>query len=645
MIRPTLAAAAALSLAGCATTPATSLASAEVVAPVLLTSDAVDSHSYARPAEARVTHVALDLAADFQAKTMSGTATLDVLSRPGAREVVLDTRDLTIRSVIDGAGTPLPFTLGASDPVHGAPLTVTHNGAKQVRIAYSTAPGAPALQWLTLDQTAGKTQPFLFSQGESILNRSWIPTQDSPGIRQTWEAAITVPAPLTAVMSAEALTTNGEAAADGTHRFRFRMDKPVAPYLIALAVGDLKFQAVGSRTGVWAEPVTLAEAADEFADLPKMVDAAEGLYGPYRWGRYDLLVLPPAFPFGGMENPRLTFVTPTVLAGDRSLTSLVAHELAHSWSGNLVTNATWDDFWLNEGFTVYFENRIMEALYGPDRSRMLADLGWSDLQSALKDNAGPDTALHLDLTGRDPDDGLTDIAYEKGATFLRTIEAAVGRPRWDAYLKGYFDRHAFQPQTTAGFRADLKANLFGGDEAAMARIGVDEWLYKSGLPANAVHITSPAFAKVDTLAETYASGGPAPTQWAGWTTQERQRFLAALPRQLPAERLAVLDRTFGLSDTGNSELRFGWLQLALPNNYEPARASAERFLLSQGRRKFVAPLFATLLPSPTGDRGWRGRSTPRRGPAITRSPRRRSTRLLVTRPSTLPHRVVATMTD
>ena len=589
---------AALTLTGCATAPATSTltsADAPAVAPVLLTADARDDHSYARPAEARVTHVALDLAANFASRTMSGTATLDVLSAPAARELVLDTRDLTVRSVTDGGGAPLPFTLGESDPVHGAPLTITHGGAKQVRIAYTTAPGAPALQWLTPDQTAGKTQPFLFSQGQAILNRSWIPTQDSPGIRQTWDAAITVPAPLTAVMSAEMLTPAGEPAGDGQRRYRFRMDKPVAPYLIALAVGDLKFQAIGPRTGVWAEPVTLKQAADEFADLSKMVDTAEGLYGPYRWGRYDLLVLPPAFPFGGMENPRLTFVTPTVLAGDRSLTSLVAHELAHSWSGNLVTNATWDDFWLNEGFTVYFENRIMEALYGRGRAAMLADLGWSDLQSALKDNAGPDTALHLDLTGRDPDDGLTDIAYEKGATFLRTLEAAVGRERWDRYLTGYFDRHAFQPQTTAGFRADLLANLFGGDEAAMARVGVDEWLYRPGLPANAVHITFPAFAKVDALASGFAAGSAAPAEWSGWTTQERQRFLAALPRQLSADRLAVLDRAYGLGDTGNSELRFGWLQLAIPNGYAPARASAERFLLAQGRRKFVAPLFATLL--------------------------------------------------
>ena len=599
-----------LVLGGCATmaerTPDRT-ASATMAAPVLTSPDAVDAHSYARPAEARVTHVALDLVADFAAKTMSGTATLDVQSAPGVKELVLDTRDLAIRSVTDGNGAPLPYTAGARDPVHGAPLTVTHDGARQVRIAYTSAPGAPALQWLSPDQTAGKRRPFLFSQGEAILNRSWIPTQDSPGIRQSWDATIAVPAGLTAVMSAEMLTPGGEPAGGGTRRFRFRMDKPVAPYLIALAVGDLKFQSLGPRTGVWAEPVTLAGAASEFRDLEGMVTTAEGLYGPYRWGRYDLLVLPPSFPFGGMENPRLTFVTPTVLAGDRSLVSLVAHELAHSWSGNLVTNATWDDFWLNEGFTVYFENRIMEALYGPERSRMLADLGWSDMQSAIADAGGPtgaDTRLHLDLAGRDPDDGMTDIAYEKGATFLRTLEAAVGRPRWDAYLKDYFARHAFQPQTTAGFRADLLANLFGGDEAAMKAAQVDRWLYQPGLPSNAVHITSPAFVQVDALA---AGDLAAPIPWEGWTTQERLRFLNSLPRTLSTDRLALLDRRFGLSDSGNSELRFAWLQLALPNDYRPARASAEQFLLSQGRRKFVAPLFTTLM----AQTGW--------GPALARS--------------------------
>src|SRR4029450_2458259 len=233
---------------------------------------------------------------------------------------------------------------------------------KRIIITYKSAPNASALQWLTPQQTAGKKAPFLFSQGESINNRSWIPTQDSPGIRQSWEATIHVPAGMTAVMSAprieQPITQGGESV------FNFRMSHSVAPYMIAIAVGDLVFKPLGSRTGVWAEPATLEAAASELSDTEKMVATAEKLYGPYRWGRYDVLVLPPSFPIGGMENPNMTFLTPTFIAGDKSLVSLVAHELAHSWSGNLATNATWNDFWLNEGMTTYAEGRIVEELYG-----------------------------------------------------------------------------------------------------------------------------------------------------------------------------------------------------------------------------------------------------------------------------------------
>src|SRR5690606_28777697 len=240
----------------------------------------------------------------------------------------------------------------------------------------------------------------------------------------------------------------------GRRAFRFRLDNPVPPYLIALGVGDIAFQSLGARTGVWTEPSMLERSAAEFTEVEAMVEAAEALYGPYIWGRYDLLVLPPSFPFGGMENPRLTFATPTIIAGDRSLVSLVAHELAHSWSGNLVTNATWDDFWLNEGFTVYFENRIMEAIYGAERAEMLRSLEWTELQAELAGLPARDQHLHLDLQGRDPDDGMTSIAYDKGALFLRTIEGIVGRERFDAWLRGYFQRNAYRPMTTALFLAD-----------------------------------------------------------------------------------------------------------------------------------------------------------------------------------------------
>jgi len=572
------------------------------IAPVLTAPDAHDIHSYARPAEARVTHLALDLNADFTAKRIAGTATLDVQAAPGAKEIVLDSKGLEIHAVTDAQGKPLPFVLGKADPILGAPLIVQLGGARQVKIAYASAPDAAALQWLTPQQTAGKQHPFLFSQGESILNRTWIPTQDSPGIRQTWEARIVVPEPLKAVMSGERLTPDGEAvpeAEGGGRAFRFRMDKPVAPYLIALAAGDIAFQPLGKRTGIYAEPATLKAAAWEFADTEKMVDAAEQLYGPYRWGRYDIIVLPPSFPFGGMENPTLTFATPTAIAGDRSLVSLIAHELAHSWSGNLVTNATWSDFWLNEGFTTYFQSRIMEKLYGMEATDRERSLGWDDMQAAIREAGGPaspKSRLHLDLEGTDPDDGMNDIAYEKGAAFLRTIEAAVGRERFDAYLRSYFDRHAFQPMTSSVFLADIRVELVKGDRALERKLMLDQWVYRPGTPSNAVPPPAGAFAAVDAASAAFAAGGPASAApFQRWTTSERLRFITRLPKALPRPRLAELDRAYGLSDTRNSEVLFAWLRLALRNRYDPAVPAAERFLTSMGRRKFVLPLFKALV--------------------------------------------------
>jgi len=316
-----------------------------------------------------------------------------------------------------------------------------------------------------------------------------------------------------------------------------------------------------------------------------------------------VLVLPPSFPFGGMENPRVTFATPTILAGDRSLTSLIAHELAHSWSGNLVTNATWRDFWLNEGFTTYFENRIMEQLYGADRARMLEVLGRRDLDDELKklkDKPG-DQVLHLDLTGRNPDDGVTSIAYDKGAAFVRTIEATVGRPRFDAWLRGYFDRHAFTSLTTAEFLEDLRANLIRGDADLERRLQLHAWLEEPGLPGNATTPASDAFVRVEQQVERLTSGtAAAALDTAGWTTHHWQHFLGSLPRTLTAAQLADLDTAFGFSKSGNSEVLFAWLRIAIAHRYQPAMPALEHFLTSQGRRKFLKPLYEDLMATAWG---------------------------------------------
>jgi leukotriene-A4 hydrolase len=596
-LRPLIAALAAAFLASCQAEQAPpAAAEAAKVAPILDAADAVDIHSYAKPLEARVTHLDLDLAVDFDAKRVGGTATLDVQARPGAKEIILDNKGLEIEAIADEAGKPLPYNVGAADENLGAPLSIQMGDARKIVIRYKSAPDAGALQWLTAEQTAGKKHPFLLSQGQSIENRTWIPTQDSPGVRQSWEAKITVPQPLTAVMSAPRV---GEPEQTGRSRqFAFRIDNPVAPYLIAIGVGDLAFRDLGPRTGVWAEPVMLDKAAAELADTEKMVDAAESLYGPYKWGRYDMLVLPPSFPFGGMENPTLTFLTPTFIAGDKSLTSLIAHELAHSWSGNLATNATWADFWLNEGMTTYAERRIVEKVYGPKVAAQQVALGIDAMNRAIEENggiAGADTRLHIDLARRHPDSGLTDIAYEKGAAFLRTVETIVGRQRFDEWMKGWFARHEFQPVTTSIFLTDIREHLIKGDQAIEQRLMLDQWVNQSGIPANLAQADPQAFAAVDrAVAEFKAGKLPELAAWNGWTTDERLRFLNKIDRTQPTERLAALDRAFALSRAGNNELRFAFLTLAVANRFDPAVPALEEFLTMQGRRKFVRPLITSL---------------------------------------------------
>jgi leukotriene-A4 hydrolase len=563
-----------------------------------------DAHSYSNPQEIRVRHLDLDLEVDFAQKVLKGTAILafERMAQGTSAPLILDTRALNVSKVEASAGprgfAETPFQMGPSDKTLGAPLTVQlPAGADRVRIYYSTSPEASGLQWLDPAQTAGKKYPFIFTQSEAIHARSWIPIQDTPQVRVDYTARVRTPPELLAVMSAE---NDPRTPRDGD--YQFRMTQPIPSYLIALAVGDLRFRAMGRRTGVYAEPSVVASAAREFVDTEKMVLATERLYGPYRWGRYDLLVLPPSFPYGGMENPRLTFATPTILAGDRSLVSLIAHELAHSWSGNLVTNATWNDFWLNEGFTTYIERRIVEAVYGRGREEMEALLGRRDLEEEVKTLDERDESLHVELAGRDPDEGSTDIAYEKGALFLRHLEEAFGRARFDKFLRGYFDHFAFKSITTADFLAYLKQNLLDKDPAAAARVPVEEWIYKPGIPQSAPRPQSDAFARIEEQAHAWARGQItlAALRTAAWSTQEWLHFLKSLPADIGPTRMAQLDRRFHLTRTGNSEIEFQWLMMAIANKYAAAYPRLEDFLTSMGRRKFLRPLYEELVKTAEG---------------------------------------------
>ncbi|GJM28911.1 MAG: aminopeptidase [Cyclobacteriaceae bacterium] len=568
----------------------------------LMTTPVKDIHSNAEPGQAIMQHLKWNAEIDFDSMRILGKASIRISRDPKADILILDTKNLLIDSVKAGSETretPVDFSLGKFDEILGSALEIDlPPDADWVHVYYQTGDGAEALQWLSPQQTAGKQHPFLFTQSQAILARTWIPLQDSPGIRFTYEASVKVPPELLVLMSAENPQQKNQQGI-----YQFKMEQPIPAYLMALAAGNITFQSLGSRSGVYAEPELIDSAAYEFAELEEMISIAEGLYGPYRWNRYDIIVLPPSFPFGGMENPMLTFATPTILAGDRSLTSLVAHELAHSWSGNLVTNATWEDFWLNEGFTVYFENRIMEALYDSEYSEMLALLSLQDLKAEVdemtKNKQAGDTHLKLDLKNRNPDDGVTTIAYEKGYFFLRWLEERSGRALWDKFLIRYFDENAFQSMTTEHFLYYLKKNLIEKQHLNIYQDELDEWVYHSGLPESLPVPRSGKFERVDMDLDIWLNTGTFPST-DQWSTHEWLHFIRGLPNDLDHAAVISLDETFDLTGSGNAEILAAWFEKAIVYDYKPAYPAIAEFLKKVGRRKFLSPLYRALANTPEG---------------------------------------------
>ena len=585
----------------------------------ILADSTFDNHSYSNVHQIRTKHLHLDIDVDFDKQTIYGVARHEMVNN-GTDTAIFDIKGLKIQKITIGKTNEkeTSFMIGQwdKDSILGQPLLVkVDRTTKYVNIYYQTTDATEAIDWLSPELTAGKEFPYMYTQGEAILTRSWIPLQDSPANRITYSAKVKVPKDLMAVMSAENPTKKND---EGIYEFQMR--QPIPCYLIAMAVGNLTYRKLGPTCGVYSEPQLIYQCVNEFGDLPKMIRAAEKLYGKYQWEQYDLIVLPYSFPFGGMENPRLTFVNPTLLAGDRSLVSVVAHELAHSWSGNLVTNSSWDDFWLNEGFTVYFENRIMESLYGKEISDMLALIEFQELQDEIKAiDAGDfpdDTKLKLSLAGRNPDDGMTDIAYTKGAFFLKTLEQTAGRDKFDVFLKSYFKQYAFKTINTETFVRYLNSNLLEPNDL---EFNTDEWIYEKGLPSNCLKIVSPRFEQIKLLADRFAAGEDIFKKEIKWIkvkgrkkkkkqinqltrdkyiAQEWQMFIRRLPKKIDPELMRNLDKHLNFKNWGNAEIMNEWYILGINSGYDDIRPNMEKFLMKVGRRKYIAPIYQELAKTP-----------------------------------------------
>jgi len=567
-----------------------------------------DPHSFAEYEKVRIRHLSLDLDADMGARILTGHVVLELdRVEPGFQRLVLDSRDLNIRDVNairpDGEYLPVSWRFGADHGHLGRPLVIVlPAGIEQLRIDYTTSPEAFGLQWLDGEQTSSG-RPFMFSQSQPHYARTWVPLQDTPAVRYTFDATVRGPRELMVVMGA----AGNEFERNDTGEYRFEMPEPIPSYLMAIAIGDLVFAETGPRTGIYAEPPWIEAAAGEFDVLEEMVEIGENLYGEYRWGRYDLLVLPPSFPFGGMENPRLSYITPTIIAGDGSLLALVAHELAHSWSGNLVTNAAWRDLWLNEGFTVHFEARIMEELYGQEVRDQLAKLSWDGLMDTLDAIDARDRQLVRDLSDRDPEQAFMRVPYDMGRFFIDWIEHRVGRDVFDEFLRGYFDHFAFQSITSEDFRAYLEQHLVVPNRGRLTMAEVDQWLYEPGMPEIAFEIRpeSDAFVAVDDWRERWQSGEvdlddlPADA----WSVYQWLHFLSGLEGRLDAETMEAMDERFDLVAQQNHEILFLWLLRSIEAEYAPGIERLETFLLEVGRNKFTRPLYAALAESAWG-RDW-----------------------------------------
>jgi leukotriene-A4 hydrolase len=579
--------------------------------PAAIRLSADDPTSYANLDEAKVVDIFLKLDVDFDKHVLAGTVTLTVEKvKADAARLVLDSSDLKIHSATEeSTGRALDFTVADPGFVGSkvvVKLPTTTDKTVKITIEYSTSNNASALQWLSPAQTAGKTHPYLFSQCQAIHCRSMVPLQDTPAVKSTYSAEITAPAELTVLMSA-VRQGEPESVADGKKRLhRFTQKIPIQSYLIAIAAGKLESRKIGPRSHVWSEKEFIDASAYEFEDTELMLKSAEELCGPYVWGTYDILVLPPSFPYGGMENPCLTFSTPTLLAGDKSLANVIAHEIAHSWSGNLVTNKNFEHFWLNEGFTVFTERKITGRLEGGEPMRHFSAIGgWNDLSEAINDVLGKDnklTALVLDLTGVDPDDAFSIVPYEKGSAFLWYLEDTVGGPtKMEPFLRSYYDHFKYKSIDSYEFKAFFLD--YFKSETIVTSIDWEGWFNNPGMPPYKPKYDDSLARACYELKDKWVKWneqGPAPDNVGDWnklTSGQKVEFLGVLlaeEKPLSIKKLEKMEELYKLNSVINAEIRCRWIRLGLAGHWKDAIPRAVKMVTDQGRMKFLRPIYRDL---------------------------------------------------
>lgn len=551
-----------------------------------------DPHSYADLTQGKITHIDLHIKADFNTHILQVEADYQ-LAEPVSGSLFLDSASVDLVQAAAN-GQELSWEFDQQDELLGERLHLKDlDHVSAFTLVLNTSSEARALQWLPDVQTAGGKHPFLYSQCEAIHARSVFPCQDTPSVRFTFSAEVEVPKALTAVMAAEQV---GVEERGESRLFRFKMPQPIPSYLFAIGVGNLAFRELGPRTGVYAEPEFVEAAAWEFAENEAKIVEAEKLLGPYLWGRYDLLILPPSFPYGGMENPRLTFLTPTAILGNRGQTHLITHELAHAWTGNLVTNATWEDFWLNEGWTTYAETRITEVLEGKEIAGLMAVYDEQRLFEIMERLGmdSPLTRLKVPSEGRDPDATTTIIPYYKGCFLLKECEYAVGRERFDAFIHKYTGKYQFQSLTTEAFLDFLKQEL----PEVFEKVNIAHWVYEPGLPAERHRPQSALYEAVRQVIEAYKQGTrPTREQVADWHRYQILAFLQMLPERIPVEDCKYFEEILELEKKNDVGHYMYFYATCIASGYREILPRVEEYIGRVGRMLYILPIFRAMIAS------------------------------------------------